>query len=72
MDVGVACAYLATLFARRIAGGTEYVDGGANIIARRLPAHRRPLCSHSEGSLINALLRRSYQRRVFQHQVRPL
>lgn len=33
MDVGSACAYLATDFARRITGGTIYVDGGANIIA---------------------------------------
>ena len=32
-DVGFACAYLATDFARRITGGTIYVDGGANIIA---------------------------------------
>lgn len=31
-DVGFACAYLATDFARRITGGTIYVDGGANII----------------------------------------
>lgn len=33
MDVGFACAYLATSFARRITGGTVYVDGGTNIIA---------------------------------------
>jgi enoyl-[acyl-carrier protein] reductase I len=33
MDVGFACAYLATPFARRVTGGTVYVDGGANIIA---------------------------------------
>ncbi len=33
MDVGYACAYLATPFARRITGGTVYVDGGANLIA---------------------------------------
>jgi enoyl-[acyl-carrier protein] reductase I len=33
MDVGFACAYLATPFARRITGGTVYVDGGANLIA---------------------------------------
>jgi len=33
MDVGFACAYLATPFAKRIAGGTVYVDGGANLIA---------------------------------------
>jgi enoyl-[acyl-carrier protein] reductase I len=31
-DVGMACAYLATDFARRMTGGTIYVDGGANII----------------------------------------
>ena len=33
MDVGFACAYLATPCARRITGGTVYVDGGANIRA---------------------------------------
>ena len=33
LDVGWACAYLATPFAHRITGGTVYVDGGANIIA---------------------------------------
>jgi enoyl-[acyl-carrier protein] reductase I len=33
MDVGFACAYLATSLARRITGGTVFVDGGANIIA---------------------------------------
>jgi enoyl-[acyl-carrier protein] reductase I len=33
MDVGFACAYLATPFARRLTGETVYVDGGANIIA---------------------------------------
>ena len=33
MDVGFACAYLATPFAKRITGGTVYVDGGANLIA---------------------------------------
>jgi enoyl-[acyl-carrier protein] reductase I len=33
MDVGFACAYLATSLARRVTGGTVYVDGGANIIA---------------------------------------
>ena len=33
MDVGYACAYLATPFARRITGGTVYVDGGVNLIA---------------------------------------
>ena len=33
MDVGFTCAYLATPFARRVTGGTVYVDGGANIAA---------------------------------------
>jgi len=33
LDVGFACAYLATPFARRITGGTVYVDGGTNIVA---------------------------------------
>ena len=33
MDVGFACAYLATSLARRITGGTVYVDGGANVVA---------------------------------------
>jgi len=33
MDVGFACAYLATPYARRISGGTVYVDGGVNIMA---------------------------------------
>ena len=33
MDVGFACAYLATPYSRRISGATAYVDGGANIIA---------------------------------------
>jgi len=33
MDVGFACAYLATPLARRITGGTVYVDGGVNLIA---------------------------------------
>ena len=33
MDVGFACAYLATPFARRITGGTVYVDGGTSIVA---------------------------------------
>jgi enoyl-[acyl-carrier protein] reductase I len=32
MDVGFTCAYLATDFARRVTGGTTYVDGGANIV----------------------------------------
>ena len=33
MDVGFTCAYLATPYARRVTGGTIYVDGGANIVA---------------------------------------
>jgi enoyl-[acyl-carrier protein] reductase I len=33
MDVGFACAYLATPYARRLSGGTLYVDGGVNIMA---------------------------------------
>ena len=33
MDIGFACAYLATPFARRVTGGTVYVDGGVNLIA---------------------------------------
>ncbi|MGE0418406.1 MAG: enoyl-ACP reductase FabI [Acetobacteraceae bacterium] len=33
MDVGFTCAYLATPFARRLTGGTVYVDGGTNIVA---------------------------------------
>ena len=32
MDVGFACAYLATPYARRITGGTIYVDGGVHIV----------------------------------------
>ena len=32
MDVGFACAYLATPYARRLTGGTVYVDGGVNIM----------------------------------------
>ena len=31
-DVGFACAYLATDFARRITGGTIYIDGGAHVV----------------------------------------
>jgi enoyl-[acyl-carrier protein] reductase I len=31
-DVGHVCTYLATDFARRITGGTIYVDGGANVV----------------------------------------
>ena len=33
MDVGFACAYLATPYARRISGETVYIDGGVNIMA---------------------------------------
>lgn len=33
MDVGFACAYLASSHARRLTGGTVYVDGGMNIVA---------------------------------------
>jgi enoyl-[acyl-carrier protein] reductase I len=33
MDVGFACAYLSTPYARRITGETMYVDGGVNIMA---------------------------------------
>jgi enoyl-[acyl-carrier protein] reductase I len=33
LDVGFACAYLATPYARRISGDTIYVDGGVNIMA---------------------------------------
>jgi enoyl-[acyl-carrier protein] reductase I len=33
MDVGFACAYLATPLAKRITGSTVYVDGGVNLIA---------------------------------------
>lgn len=33
MDVGYACAYLATRYARHISGGKVYIDGGANIMA---------------------------------------
>jgi len=33
MDVGFACAYLATPYARRITGGTIYVDGGVHVVA---------------------------------------
>jgi enoyl-[acyl-carrier protein] reductase I len=33
MDVGFACAYLATPYARRISGSTIYVDGGVHIMA---------------------------------------
>jgi len=33
MDVGFACAFLATPYARRLSGATQYVDGGVNIMA---------------------------------------
>ena len=33
MDVGFTCAYLATPYARRLSGATQYVDGGVNIMA---------------------------------------
>jgi enoyl-[acyl-carrier protein] reductase I len=33
MDVGFACAYLATPYGRRLTGQTLYVDGGAHIMA---------------------------------------
>jgi enoyl-[acyl-carrier protein] reductase I len=33
MDVGFACAYLATPYARRMSGSTLYIDGGVNIMA---------------------------------------
>ena len=33
MDVGFACAYLATPYGRRLTGQTLYVDGGASIMA---------------------------------------
>ena len=33
MDVGFACAYLATPYARRLSGETIYIDGGAHIMA---------------------------------------
>ena len=33
MDVGFACAYLATPYARHMTGDTVYVDGGAHIVA---------------------------------------
>jgi len=33
MDVGFACAYLASDFARRITGDVVYIDGGANVVA---------------------------------------
>jgi enoyl-[acyl-carrier protein] reductase I len=33
MDVGFACAYLSTRYARRLTGDTTYVDGGVHIVA---------------------------------------
>ena len=32
-DVGYACAYLATPYARRLTGQTLYIDGGVNVMA---------------------------------------
>jgi enoyl-[acyl-carrier protein] reductase I len=32
-DVGSSCAFLASDYAKRITGGTIYIDGGANIVA---------------------------------------
>ncbi|CAN0627280.1 Enoyl-[acyl-carrier-protein] reductase [NADH] 2 [Burkholderia multivorans] len=32
MDVGFACAYLATPYARRITGNTMFIDGGVSIV----------------------------------------
>src|SRR5246127_3956560 len=33
MDVGFTCAFLATPYARRLSGATQYIDGGVNIMA---------------------------------------
>jgi enoyl-[acyl-carrier protein] reductase I len=33
MDVGFTCAFLATPYARRLSGQTQYVDGGVHIMA---------------------------------------
>lgn len=33
MDVGYACAYMATRYARHLSGNITYIDGGANIMA---------------------------------------
>ncbi len=33
LDIGFACAYLATPYARRMSGSTLYIDGGSNIMA---------------------------------------
>ena len=33
IDVGSTCAFLATDYARRVTGGTIYIDGGTNIVA---------------------------------------
>src|SRR4029453_9639702 len=57
MDVGYTCAYLATPFARRVTGGTVYVDGGTNIVAWRWHDDR---------------LHRCPQRGLLEHQVRRL
>ena len=43
MDVGFACAFLATPYARRITGGTIYVDGGVHVVViaqKRMPPLR--------------------------------
>jgi enoyl-[acyl-carrier protein] reductase I len=53
MDVGFACGYLATPYARRISGGTIYVDGGANIRAERLDL--RNFCGSKLAHLSHAL-----------------
>src|SRR4030095_2016233 len=41
MDVGFTCGFLATPYARRLSGATQYVDGGVNIMALR-EARRHP------------------------------
>ncbi len=33
LDVGFTCAFLSTPYARRLTGGTVYVDGGVHIMA---------------------------------------
>jgi len=33
MDIGMACAYLATPYGRHITGETVYVDGGLHLMA---------------------------------------
>ena len=44
-DVGMATAYLATPYARRITGTTLYVDGGVDIMARKGPCAGKPILS---------------------------